>query len=192
MKHIAFFLSLFVFNGSLLAQSTEGNNVDNAAKETLQKANNPLADMTALNFQNYYIPKLSDAPGESYLNNTWIRFATPIAAGKFLLRVSLPFNTIGLPDGNGFVNSTNGLGDVNAFLSYNFISKPAKTIGVGPLLAVPTATETALGTGKWQGGLAFVAFIANSPILPGKPLLQVIPTETERTWGLFNLFTFGS
>jgi len=33
------------------------------------------------------------------------------------------------------------------------------------MVTMPTASETALGTGKWQGGLAFVAFIAKSPVL---------------------------
>lgn len=134
-----------------------------SADETLKKANNPLADMTALNFHNYYIPKLSDAPSDAYLNNAWIRFAKPMAKGKLLLRISMPISTIAVPDRFGSVRSTSGLGDVNAFLSYNFVSESNKTIGVGPLLVAPTASETVLGSGKWQAGLAFVAFIANSP-----------------------------
>ncbi|MGA9271588.1 MAG: hypothetical protein WBV45_13285 [Lutimonas sp.] len=131
--------------------------------EMLKKANNPLADMTALNFHNYYIPKLSDAPSDAYLNNAWIRFAQPVANGKLLMRISMPISTIAVPDRFGGVSSTSGLGDINAFLSYNFVSESNKTIGVGPLLVAPTASETVLGTGKWQAGLAFVAFIANSP-----------------------------
>lgn len=132
------------------------------SEEAMKKANNPLADMTALNFHNYYVPKLTDAPDDAYMNNAWIRFAKPFSEGKLLLRVSAPINTIGIPTASGSVNSTNGLGDINAFLSYNFVSESSKTIGVGPLLVAPTATETELGSGKWQGGFAFVAFIANS------------------------------
>lgn len=129
------------------------------------QANNPLANMTALNFQNYYMPKLTDAPDEAYMNSTWVRFAKPFAQGRLLLRVSAPINTIGVLDNTtGNVNTTNGLGDVNAFVSYNFISKPTATVGIGPLLSAPTATESTLGTEKWQGGLAFVAFIAKSPV----------------------------
>ncbi|MEN8117733.1 MAG: hypothetical protein ABFS16_12180 [Bacteroidota bacterium] len=128
------------------------------------QANNPLANMTALNFHNYYIPKLTDAPDNMYLNNAWIRFAKPFSAGKLLLRVSVPFNTTAY---NG--TSLNGLGDINAFMSYNFVSKPTATVGIGPLVSLPTATETemsgtSLGAEKWQGGLAFVAFIVHSPV----------------------------
>lgn len=129
------------------------------------QANNPLANMTAINLQNYYMPKFTDAPSETNMNSTWVRFATPFAKGRLLLRVSAPITTIGnLDNTTGNVNMTNGLGDANAFVSYNFISKPSATVGMGPLISAPTATETALGTEKWQGGFAFVAFIAKSPI----------------------------
>lgn len=127
------------------------------------QANNPLANMTALNFHNYYMPVLNDAPDESYMNTGWIRFARPFAEGKLLLRASIPLNTIAVPNG-GTVESTNGLSDINTFLSYNFVSKPTATVGIGPMLTMPTATNDAIGTGKWQGGFAFVAFIAKSPI----------------------------
>ncbi len=128
------------------------------------QANNPLANMTALNFHNYYTPKLTNASDEAYMNNTWVRFAKPFASGKLLLRVSAPITTVGTTDLLGNVQTTNGLGDINAFISYNFVSKPTATVGIGPLVTAPTAAYDALGTGKWQGGLAFVAFIAKSPI----------------------------
>lgn len=127
------------------------------------QANNPLANMTALNFHNYYVPKLTDAPGDAYLNTTWVRFAKPFSSGKLLLRVSVPMSTVALPDVGGVVNAENGLGDINAFMSYNFISKPNMTVGIGPMLTAPTASDDLLGTGKWQVGFAFVAFVVKSP-----------------------------
>ena len=162
MKKTTLFLIALLFGfGQIMAQTEEPKEKSVSAAQ----ANNPLANMTALNFHNYYIPKLTDAPNDMYLNNAWIRFAKPFAKGKLLLRISAPINTIGVPDNTtGIVTSTNGLGDINAFVSYNFISKPTATVGIGPLISAPTATETALGTEKWQGGFAFVAFIAKSPI----------------------------
>lgn len=127
------------------------------------QANNPLANMTALNFHNYYIPKLTDAPDDAYLNTSWVRFAKPFSDGKLLLRVSAPLSTVAVPDGTGMVNAENGLGDINAFMSYNFVSKPNATVGIGPMVSAPTASEDALGTGKWQAGFAFVAFVVKSP-----------------------------
>ncbi|WP_335964896.1 hypothetical protein [Galbibacter sp. PAP.153] len=129
------------------------------------QANNPLANMTALNFQNYYVPKLSNAPDEAYMNTSWVRFAKPFAGGKFLLRVSSALSTIAMPNmATGVVNSTSGLGDTNAFVSYSFVSNATTTVGAGPMVTAPTATDEVLGTGKWQGGFAIVAFIAKSPV----------------------------
>ena len=72
-----------------------------AQEESAAQANNPLANMTALNFHNYYIPKLTDAPSDAYLNTTWIRFAKSFAEGKLLFRLSVPMNTVAQCDGLG-------------------------------------------------------------------------------------------
>ena len=152
-------LLLVIFSSSLFSNAQEKKEAPSAAQ-----ANNPLANMTALNFHNYYTPKLTNASDEAYMNNTWVRFAKPFASGKLLLRVSAPITTVGTPDLLGNVQTTNGLGDINGFMSYNFVSKPTATVGIGPLVTAPTAAYDVLGTGKWQGGLAFVAFIAKSPV----------------------------
>jgi hypothetical protein len=98
------------------------------------------------------------------MNTTWVRFAKPLAEGKLLLRASMPFSSLGMPNANGVVNTTSGVGDFTAFLSYNFLSNATTTMGIGPSLTAPTASDDLLGTGKWQGGFAFVAFFAKSPI----------------------------
>ncbi len=162
---IKYFLLLLCFSiGSQLCIAQEAK--DSTKTDKSAQANNPLANMTALNFHNYYIPRLTDSPDNAYLNTSWIRFAKPFANGKFLMRISMPLSTVGTPNPTtNEVNSINGLGDLNAFLAYCLVSKPTKTIGIGPLVALPTATETALGSGKWQGGFAFVAFFVHSPVL---------------------------
>mgnify|MGYP003578769388 CR=1 FL=1 len=157
MKTSLIFLMFLFILTPLLAQE------DHDDGSSAAQANNPLANMTALNFHNYYMPVLNEAPDDAYMNTAWIRFAKPLSAGKFLLRVSAPLNTVALPE-SGIVSSTNWLGDINAFFLYSFISKPTATVGVGPMLSAPTATADPLGSGKWQGGFAFVAFVAKSPI----------------------------
>lgn len=125
--------------------------------EELKKANNPLANMIALNFQNYYAPKLYGLP-DDLTNIFWLRYAQPF--GKVLVRASLPLNT--LPTGQADPQS--GLGDFNVFGAYLATPEDAKTqFGAGPLLAAPTASDDALGSGKWQGGAAVVVFAAPSP-----------------------------
>ena len=148
---------VFAFSISLKAQEKDQGHASGA------QANNPLANMTALNIHNYYVPKLTDAPNDAYLNTSWLRFAKPFSEGRLLLRVSAPFNTVAFRDGTGNVNAENGLGDINALLTYNFISKPSATIGIGPIVSAPTASNDLLGSGKWQAGLALVAFVVKSP-----------------------------
>lgn len=173
MKNLIFLLFIFMSTTPLWAQDDAAN----------AQANNPLANMTALNFHNYYVPKLSNAPDESYLNNTWVRFARPFSDGKLLLRVSAPITTVSMPSEYEGVQTTSGLGDINAFLSYNFVSKPTATVGAGPLLVAPTATNSALGADQWQAGFAIVAFIAKSPTFQFGSLITYQTSITENDAG---------
>lgn len=66
------------------------------------QANNPLANMTAFNMQNYYIGDVSGTDKDA--NQFWFRYATPYSLGHsyWLLRASLPINTYPAPpDRNG-------------------------------------------------------------------------------------------
>jgi hypothetical protein len=57
-------------------QKAAASEHDNAASQ----ANNPLANMTALNIQNYYIGDLSDSDEDA--NQFWVRFAQPFSRVK--------------------------------------------------------------------------------------------------------------
>lgn len=127
-----------------------------ASAEEMAKANNPLADMKAFNLQNYYIPKLYGVDDE-VANMFWFRFAAP--TGRVLWRASLPLPTVPTTSGD----AESGIGDFDLFAAYLAVQKPTLTIGIGPQVVAPTASNDALGTGKWQGGLATVAFVAPSP-----------------------------
>jgi hypothetical protein len=124
--------------------------------EELKRANNPLANMKALNFQNYYTPALYGLP-DDITNTFWIRYAQPV--GRVLIRASLPLNT--LPSGQ--TDPKSGVGDFNIFATYLATPETAATqFGIGPLLAAPTASDDVLGSGKWQAGAAIVVFSAPS------------------------------
>ena len=124
------------------------------------QANNPLASFKTFNMHNYYVPKLFGIPDETS-NTFWFRYAQPV--GRFLIRASLPIATI--PNPSPTADPESGLGDLNAFATYLAISSPQTSLGVGPIITVPTASSDALGTGKWQGGLAVIAFHVASPQL---------------------------
>lgn len=125
----------------------------------LATANNPLASAYSLNLQNYYAPSLYDVPDQS-TNTTWIRGVIPI--GRTVIRASLPLAT--RPTSG---ESVSGLGDFNVFAAYLLVATPGTSFGVGPLLVAPTATEDALGQGKWQAGAAVVVFKATKEVQYG-------------------------
>jgi hypothetical protein len=151
-------LSLFLLMGVAIAAPAQekGANGEPAGGGDAARANNPLADIQAFNFQNYYIPELSGGI-DSTANTFVLRYAQPF--GKWLMRASLPF--LRVPTGPNTTES--GMGDADVFFAYLFdTGNPARSFGVGPQLVFDTASEDATGSGKTQAGLAAVYFDGTS------------------------------
>lgn len=132
---------------------------DEAGASSAQ-ANNPLANMTAFNMQNYYIGELTESDDDA--NQFWFRYAQPFSVGhtNWLLRASLPINSFPTPpDGD----KVTGIGDLNLFTAYLIdTGNPAVSFGIGPQLTVPTATKDEVGSEKWSAGLVNVLFNGSS------------------------------
>lgn len=130
-----------------------------APADAAAQANNPLADMKALNFQNMYTGKVSglDKNADQFM----LRYAQPVEiyGTKWLMRATIPLNTV--PSlGDGYVT---GLGDVNVFAAYLFdTGNPAVSFGFGPQITVPSATSSDTGDDSWSLGFANVLFNASS------------------------------
>jgi hypothetical protein len=138
----------------MLPNTASAQEIPNA--DEVAKANNPLAPITAINFQNYYLPTLYLLPAQ-HANTLQLRaiFATT----KMIVRATLPVSTAP----TSILESVSGLGDLNVFDAFLLTEEGAKNqFGVGPLLVAPTATDDALGDGKWQGGAAVV--VVTQPI----------------------------
>ncbi|MBV7530798.1 hypothetical protein [Chitinophaga sp. sic0106] len=135
------------------------------SEEEMQKANNPLANAKALNFQNYYVPNIYEN-ADLKANTFLVRFAVPLANGKILTRFTMPVNTVPTGTDASGVKYASGLGDLNFFATYTF-SKPTSKllIGAGPQVSIPTANNYYTGTGKWQLGGALIIFSTASPVL---------------------------
>jgi len=134
--------------------------VHSASADDAAQANNPLANMTAFNVQNYYIGELTESDKDA--NQFWLRYAKPFSIGdsSWLLRASLPFNSFPTPPAG---STEHGLGDFNVFAAYLIdTGNPAISFGIGPQLTAPTATDDALGSEKWSAGFANVLFNASS------------------------------
>lgn len=147
---------------SASANQAEAKLADADADHALKQANNPLANMTAINVQDYYVSEVSGT--EDTANMFWVRYAAPISTGfgNWLLRASLPVSTVP----TGVDESESGLGDGNVFAAYLFdTGNPGRSFGVGPLLGLPTATEEELGTDQVSAGAAVVLFDATSAMV---------------------------
>lgn len=130
----------------------------NANDNHLAQANNPLANMVQFNIQNYYMSDLTDTDEDA--NITYLRYALPTE--NMIWRATLPIPTV--PTGKN--SSKSGVGDFNIFGAYILSENGADTtIGVGPMLTAPTASNDDVGTGKWQAGAAAVIYNASNPVI---------------------------
>jgi hypothetical protein len=155
MKHRLSILILVVVTLTV-GQASAQEMTEEEQQKMLAAANNPLANITAFNIQNYYYADLYGTDDSA--NTAWLRFVKPF--GKWLFRASLPIGTVPVPSSSDPVS---GLGDLNMFAAY-LLSDPSAPAqyGVGPLVAAPTATDEALGVDAWQAGAAAVYFNAAS------------------------------
>lgn len=131
------------------------------AARAAAQANNPLADITAFNIQNYYISEFT-GPGNQSGNQFVLRYAKPVTIGNsnWLIRASLPYNSFPVGTGGSTVN---GVGDFDIFAAYQIdVGHPSVSFAVGPQVIAPTATDDRLGSDQWQLGLANVYFNARS------------------------------
>jgi hypothetical protein len=157
-------LLLFAFvarPGSALAQSDE---------ELRSAAQNPVANMISLPFQNnVYFGIGEDDDVANVLN---IQPVIPISIGDWNLItrtiipvIHLPDLTISVPELPSAiaVGDETGLGDVNLTL-FMSPAKPMHTIwGFGPSISMPTATDDVLGSEKWSAGPSAVSLVIDGP-----------------------------
>jgi hypothetical protein len=138
--------------------------------------------MNAINMQDYYDPSLYSIPN-AVGNTMMLRGA--VVAGRQIIRGTLPVATLPsgyeiynlLPPSSPIgarrtgtdplnaseaasvvsVDYASGLGDFNIFDMIKLTPEEAHTeFALGPMLIAPTATDRALGAGKWQAGLSGV------------------------------------
>lgn len=159
-------LQRYVFKGIIALGLTALSHVATAQEQggDLAQANNPLADITAFNIQNYYIDQFTGLPDDVDGNQFVLRYAKPIHIGDsdWLIRASLPVNSFPVGDGGDTVS---GVGDFDIFAAYQFnTGKAGVSFAIGPQVVAPTATDDRLGSEQWQLGLANVYFNAASPV----------------------------
>lgn len=134
--------------------------------ELAKKTQNPVADLISIPLQNNFNFGVGPNNVTQYVGN--IQPVIPIKLTEewnLITRTILPI--INQPSTAPGVSSNFGLGDLNPTL---FLSpgKPGALIwGVGPTFTLPTATDTALGSGKWSMGPAAVVLTLQGPWVLG-------------------------
>ena len=158
------------------------------AEELAKAAQNPVANMISLPFQNNTNTGIgSNDETQNIMNIQPVWPVTLNDEWNLITRTIVPI--VSQPDiftGEGRVN---GIGDTTftAFLSPNNSSEI--TWGAGPVFLLPTATDDVLGSEKWGAGISAVALA-----MPGK---WVVGSLISNVWSVggsgeqdINLFTW--
>ncbi len=151
-----------IWGAVIFALIFSGTNVY-ALEDLAKQAQNPVANMISLPFQNN--TDFNVGPEEETKNTLNIQPVWPFEITDDLNLITRTiFPIVSLPgsltaDGD----SVTGLGDTT-FTAFFSPSKPGKiTWGVGPVLLFPTATDDDLGADKWGAGASVVVLA-----MPGK------------------------
>jgi hypothetical protein len=141
--------------------------------ELARTTQNPVADLVSLPLQNnldYDIGPFSRA--RNTLNIQPVIPHPLTSEWNLIARIIAPI--VYQPDATQVAGGTSGLGDINPtfFLSR---ARPGQLIwGAGPTFLLPTATQQAVGTGKWSVGPAAVALV--------QPELWTIGVLAQNVW----------
>ena len=120
-----------------------------------KQAQNPIASLISLPFQNN--TNFNMGPNDRNQNVLNIQPVIPINLGpvNLITRTIVPvvYRPFLLEEAGG----TSGLGDINATFFFGPSAPSPVTWAVGPSLYLPTATDDALGSGRWSAGPSVVA-----------------------------------
>jgi hypothetical protein len=151
-------------------------------KDLAKASQNPIGNMISLPLQNntYF----NVGPDKKSANSFQLQPVYPINFGNFNLinRMIIPFNHLESQDvtvpGSGHLghdkvtyhsDSATGLGNIT-WQGFFSPAEPGKIVwGVGPVLQLPTNTDSQLGGDKWSAGPVFVALA-----MPGKWVIGIL------------------
>jgi hypothetical protein len=131
-----------------------------------KSAQNPVADLVSLPFQNN--TNFGVGPSDATQNILNIQPVVPIELNEdwnLITRTILPVvSQEGLAPG---VGSETGLGDTTFTAFFSPADSSGLIWGVGPVALIPTSTSNKLGAGEWGGGLSAVGLAIKGPIVAG-------------------------
>ena len=135
------------------AQGQEASSAGHAANAS----NNPLTPKLTLVLQNYAMP-LVQGQGSRWSDDATLQLYAPFKLGDVqnILRVYGPIETVPSASQAPGSGTDFGLGDWTVF---DLVVRKTGGFeyGAGPLIVVPSASHTTMGSGKWQPGAAAIA-----------------------------------
>jgi hypothetical protein len=155
--------------------SSSSNSSDSSSSNS---ANDPTEPRLTLEYWNYYAPSLNQLNGDA--ENGILRALIPFTVGGIQQEMHVIPSLVTAPAATS--GPRTGLGDTQIYnftLTKQDIGLPEKvTFGIGPLIAVPTATSINFGPDSLQGG------VAGAVIAPQSwGLLGVLATYQHTLWG---------
>lgn len=147
---------LLAFTSNLIAQEAANKTGEEATQEMARQAQNPVAKLISVPFQNNL--NFNQGPNNvtQYILN--VQPVIPISLSEdlnLITRTIMPF--INQPSAAPGAPNAFGLGDINPTFFLSPADASRKFIwGVGPTLTLPTATDPLLGNQKWCAGPAIV------------------------------------
>lgn len=148
-----------------LGASLSGPLLADEAEDLSAAAQNPIADLISLPFQNNM--NFDYGPDDDIQNVLNIQPVWPFSFGEdwnLITRTILPVVSQPHFDGSG---STFGLADTIFTAWFSPADSEGLVWGLGPVLLLPTATDDLLGADQWGGGASAVALIMSGPWVAG-------------------------
>jgi hypothetical protein len=168
-----FLLALVVSAAGARAEEAKSSGSSGA-----NSANDPTEPRLQFQYWNYYAPSLNQASGDAV--NGIGRALIPFTIGGIQQVMHVQPTIVTAPGATS--GPRTGLGDTQIYnftLTKQDIGLPEKvTFGIGPLIALPTATSTNFGPNRLQGGVSGVVIAPQS-----WGLLGVLATYQHTLWG---------
>jgi hypothetical protein len=156
------------------------------ASDLAKSTQNPVSDLTSVPLQfNWF----SGGPLEDRtLYNLNFQPVFPFKLGdyKLIARTIVPY--LDVPIGTG-TERVSGIGDIQQQFFFSPAGEHDWTIGVGPILSYPTATNDAVRTGDWAAGPTVVLVHSAGPWVLGGLLSQLWTFAGDDVGPNINMFT---